>query len=125
MDIQLSILNTSDKPIYRQLYDQIAFSIVVGKLRGGYCLPPIRSVASALGISVISIKRAWDDLEKDGFITTMVGRGCFVSDLTDEERRQRRNALALDELRESFASLKQLELTKDELISLIRENYPF
>lgn len=123
MDLSLSILNTSDKPIYRQLYEQLAFQIVTGKLTGGAPLPPIRALASSLGISVISIKRAWEELERDGFIATMVGRGCFVTDLIEDERSRRRRDLALGELKTSFASLKKLEITKAELIALISENY--
>ena len=123
MELSLSILNTSDKPIYRQLYEQLAFQVVTGKLEGGYPLPPIRALASSLGISVISIKRAWEELERDGFIVTMVGRGCFVSELSDDERLKRRRELALSELKASFASLRKLELTKDELIALISDNY--
>lgn len=123
MEISLSILNTSDKPIYRQLYEQLAFQIVTGKLTGGTPLPPIRALASSLGISVISIKRAWEELERDGFIVTMVGRGCFVSELNEDERCERRLELALSELKASFASLKRLEITEDELIALITDNY--
>ncbi len=125
MEISLSILNTSDKPIYRQLYEQLAFQIVTGKLTGGTPLPPIRALASSLGISVISIKRAWEELERDGFIVTMIGRGCFVSELNETERCKRRLELALSELKASFASLKRLEITEDELIALITDNYEF
>lgn len=125
MEISLSILNTSDKPIYRQLYEQLAFQIVTGKLTGGTPLPPIRALASSLGISVISIKRAWEELERDGFIVTMIGRGCFVSELNETERCERRLELALSELKTSFASLKRLEITEDELIALITDNYEF
>ena len=123
MELSLSILNTSDKPIYRQLYEQLAFQIVTGKLTGGHPLPPIRALAASLGISVISIKRAWEELERDGFIVTMVGRGCFVADLSEYEQHERRSELALSELRSAFASLRHLGVTKAELIALISENY--
>lgn len=123
MELSLSILNTSDKPIYRQLYEQIAFQIVTGRLESGCCLPPIRTLAGSLGISVISIKRAWDDLERDGFIVTMVGRGCFIASFSVVELAERRRALALSALKESFGAFRQLEMSADELVSLIRENY--
>ncbi len=123
MELSLSILNTSDKPIYRQLYEQIAFQTVTGKLEGGYCLPPIRALANSLGISVISIKRAWEELERDGFIVSMVGRGCFIADLSLDERSRLRRELALAELKECFSALKRLELTLEELIELIDESY--
>ena len=123
MELSLAILNSSDKPIYRQLYEQLAFQFVTGKLTGGYPLPPIRALANNLGISVISIKRAWEELERDGFIVTMVGRGCFVSELDEEERSARRKELALGELQPALASLQRLALTKEELIALVSENY--
>ena len=123
MEVQLSVLNTSSTPIYRQLYDQIAFQVIRGDLTGGFCLPPIRTVAAQLGISVISIKRAWEDLERDGYIHTMVGRGCFIADLSYDERMEKRSLLALGQLHESAAVYRQLGMNADEVISLVRENY--
>lgn len=123
MEIQLTILNTSNTPIYRQLYDQIAFQVIRGELRGGYCLPPIRTVAAQLGISVISIKRAWEELERDGYIHTMVGRGCFVADLSYNERMEKRSGLALAQLNESSVVYRELGMTADELVALIKANY--
>lgn len=123
MELSLSILNTSDKPIYRQLYEQLAVQIVTGKLSGGYCLPPIRALADSLGISVISIKRAWEELERDGLIVTMVGRGCFVADMAREELIERRRELALSALAPGIGALRSLGMTREELIELIKESY--
>lgn len=123
MELQLSILNNSDTPIYRQLYDQIAFQVIRGELTGGYCLPPIRQVALQLGISVISIKRAWDELERDGIITTMVGRGCFIADLSIEELEEKRAALALEQLEKSAAVYRSLGMSAEDVIRLVKENY--
>ena len=121
MELKLSILDTSDTPIYRQLYDQVASQVIRGDLTGGYCLPPIRQIAADLGISVISIKRAWEELERDGFITTMVGRGCFIRTLSDYERDELRRTLALDRLRKSMPVYYSLGMSRDDLIRLIRE----
>ena len=123
MELQLAILNTSDTPLYKQLYDQVAFEVLRGELRGGYCLPPIRQLASALGISVISIKRAWEELERDGFITTNVGRGCFVRDLSLEERDALRLSLALSQLEKSAAVYRSLGMNAEDVVRLVREHY--
>lgn len=123
MELQLAILNTSSTPIYKQLYDQMAFQVIRGELEGGYCLPPIRQLATALGISVISIKRAWEDLERDGFITTNVGRGCFVRELSSEDRAELRLSLAVDQLAESKKVYRALGMTRDEVLALVREHY--
>ncbi len=123
MDFQLSILNTSDTPIYKQLYDQIAFQVIRGELAGGYCLPPIRALAGQLGVSVISIKRAWEELERDGYINTMVGRGCFVADLSYDERMQMREALALDKFSECAAVFRALGMGAEDVSKLVKDNY--
>lgn len=76
MDIVIS--NSNGKPIYEQIYDQIKDGILQGKLVENKPLPSIRSLAKDLKISVITTKRAYDELEKDGFIYTQAGRGSFI-----------------------------------------------
>ncbi len=123
MEVQLSVLNTSDTPIYKQLYDQIAFQVIRGELSGGYCLPPIRTLAGQLGVSVISIKRAWEELERDGYINTMVGRGCFVAYLSYDERMQKREALALEKFSECAAVFRALGMSREDALALVLKNY--
>ncbi len=76
MDIILS--NSSDEPIYRQIISQIKTQIMNGKLAAGDALPSMRALAQQLKISVITTKRAYEELEKDGFIENFSGKGCFV-----------------------------------------------
>ena len=78
MDIILS--NSSGKPIYEQIADQVREQILSGALRPGDALPSIRLLARELRISVITTKRAYEDLERDGFILTQQGRGSFVAE---------------------------------------------
>ena len=77
MDILIS--NSSGSPIYQQIYDQIMAAIHSGELREGDMLPSIRALAKDLRISVITTKRAYEDLEQGGYIYTAAGKGCFVS----------------------------------------------
>ena len=80
-EMDISISNTSEMPIYEQIYNQIKTQIMQGRLLEGEALPSIRSLAKDLRISVITTKRAYDELEKDGFIYTVLGKGCFVSNV--------------------------------------------
>ena len=77
MDIIIS--NASGRPIYEQIYVQIKNAVVSGELSAGDALPSIRALAKDLRISVITTKRAYDELEKDGYINTVAGKGCYVA----------------------------------------------
>ena len=77
MDIILS--HASDKPIYEQITSQVKRLIATGALAPGELLPSMRTLARDLRISVITTKRAYQELERDGFIETVAGKGCFVS----------------------------------------------
>lgn len=77
MDIIIN--NSSNKPIYEQITCQIKDKIVTGELTAGQALPSMRMLAKELRISVITTKRAYADLEQDGFIETVAGKGSFVA----------------------------------------------
>ncbi len=76
--MNLLISNTSDKPIYEQITSQIKNLIISGRLKEGDPLPSMRILAKELRISVITTKRAYEELEQAGFISTVVGKGSFV-----------------------------------------------
>ena len=77
MDILLS--NSSGKPIYQQIADQVKEQVCSGALTAGEALPSMRLLAKELRISVITTKRAYEELEREGFLTTVPGKGCFVA----------------------------------------------
>lgn len=77
--MNLFIDNKSGCPIYEQIYTQIKTHIISGELKEDEALPSIRNLAKDLRISVITTKRAYDELEKDGFIYTVAAKGCFVA----------------------------------------------
>ena len=77
MDIIIS--NSQSEPIYAQIENQIKAMIMQSKLKEGDALPSMRSLAKELRISLITTKRAYEDLERDGFIVTVAGKGCFVA----------------------------------------------
>ncbi|MBQ7978761.1 MAG: GntR family transcriptional regulator [Candidatus Methanomethylophilaceae archaeon] len=77
--MDLIISTSSGKPIYEQLKEQIKDKIISGELEPGYALPSMRDLAKVLKVSLITTKRAYQDLESEGFIITAVGKGSFVS----------------------------------------------
>ena len=77
--VDIIISNNSDKPIYEQISSQIKSQILSGALACGEKLPSIRALANGVGVSVITTKRAYSDLEAEGFIETVQGKGCFVA----------------------------------------------
>jgi len=113
--VDILISNASDKPIYEQITDQIKGLILSGALSAGDLLPSMRYLAKELRISVITTKRAYFDLERDGFIVTVTGKGTFVADknmdfLREEKLRQIDQHLqaAIDAARQTGIPLKEL-----------------
>lgn len=121
--MNVSISNTSEKPIYQQLFEQISAQILKGELEGGYCLPPIRQAAQELRVSVITVKKAWEELERSGLINTVTGKGCFVAEFTSDEMLQIRNEMVLKQMKIDISYYQSLGLTLDELIELLRKHY--
>ena len=119
MDLVLS--GSSPLPIYRQLFDQLCAQILDGRLKSGDALPPIRTVARELSISVIPVKRAWEALEAAGFIETFVGRGCFIAPMSVDKLLRLRHAMAADRLRDAAAYCRDLGLSLDDATALLAE----
>ena len=114
MDIILS--NTSGKPIYTQITDQVKEQIMTGALAPGEALPSMRLLARELRISVITTKRAYEDLERDGFLENVPGKGCFVAPQNREllreaqlRRVEERLTQAVEEARKGGLSLAELQ----------------
>ena len=78
--MEIIIRNTTNQPIYDQIASQLKARIIAGKLKPGEALPSIRALAKDLKISVITTKRAYDELEAAGFLYTVAGKGCFVAE---------------------------------------------
>lgn len=121
--MNVTISNTSEKPIYQQLFDQISAQIVNGELASGYCLPPIRQAALELGVSVITVKKAWEELERSGLINTVTGKGCFVASFSSDEMLRIRNDMIMKQLAVDTVYYKSFGLTLDEVIELLKKVY--
>lgn len=123
MDIIIS--NASGVPIYEQIVRQIKGLILSEELREGEALPSIRLLARDLRISVITTKRAYEELERDGFLTTVPGKGCFVAPQNRETRREavlcrveEHLAAAVEEARAGAVNLEELK----EMLTAIYED---
>lgn len=91
--MKIVISNTSENPLYQQIKDQIKDAILREELVEGDALPSIRSFANDLKVSVLTIRRVYDELEKEGFITSQVGIGTFVSTSNIELLRESKRRL--------------------------------
>jgi GntR family transcriptional regulator len=120
MDVVVS--PRSDKPIYTQIVEQISAQILRGDLPSGAALPAIRTVARQLEVSVITVKKAWEELERAGFIDAIVGKGSFVS-ARQGNLADRRDIVALDRLAKDLEFYRGLGLTCEEFITLVRSTY--
>ncbi len=121
--MNIIISNTSEDPIYQQIYDQICAQIIKGELESDTVLPPIRTVAKELRISVITVKRAWEELEHAGFIYTMAGKGCFVAPLHKNQLARKQISLAREKMEKDVAYYKTLGLCESDLIDLLKKAY--
>ena len=112
------VSNASDRPIYEQIYTQIKGGILRGECREGDPLPSIRALAKELRISVITTKRAFDDLERDGFIYSVQGKGSFVAAKNKEFVREECLRQAEQKLTEAVEAARQGGVTDEELNEL-------
>lgn len=121
--MNIAISNNSDKPIYQQLFEQISAQILKGELISGYSLPPIRQAATALRVSIITVKKAWEELERLGLIYTVTGKGCFVAELSSDEILQKRNDMIRKKMAIDTSYYKSFGLTIEEMIELLKDVY--
>ncbi|HEX2998960.1 MAG TPA: GntR family transcriptional regulator [Armatimonadota bacterium] len=121
MDIIIS--NSSQKPIYEQITVQIKSLILSGALREGDALPSMRMLARELRISVITTKRAYEDLERDGFIETVAGKGCFVAGRNLELLREEQLRRAEEFLQNAVNVARASGITLDELTEILKLIY--
>ncbi|CAM3485152.1 GntR family transcriptional regulator [Paenibacillus lupini] len=121
--MNVAISNSSDKPIYQQLFEQISAQILKGELESGYCLPPIRQAAQELRVSIITVKKAWEELERCGLINTVTGKGCFVAEFSPDEILQIRNETVLKQMVSDASYYKSFGLSIEEVVELLKKIY--
>lgn len=118
--MDILIRNTGEQPIYEQICRQIKDQILSGALAPGEMLPSIRALAKDLRISVITTKRAYDELESQGFLCTMAGKGSFVAQRNLELEREARLREIESHLRQAAELAAGCGLSESELTEMLR-----
>lgn len=123
--MRIIISNSSEDPIYEQIVKQIKNQIINGELTEQESLPSIRKLAGELGISVITTKRAYEELEREGFIDTVGGKGSFVASQNKEFLREKKMKVVEEKLTEAVSEARMLDIgvkdLKEMLTILYRE----
>jgi len=118
--MDIAINHDSDTPIYRQIVEQIGQQIIQNKIKANDILPSIRAIALDLKISVITTKKAYEELETMGLIYTISGKGCFVSEIIHEKVISVRNEMALKKIRKDLEFYKSMGMGIDDIILMIQ-----
>lgn len=117
--MKIIISNASDPPIYQQIKNQIKDAILRGELAEGELLPSIRALANDLHVSVLTTRRAYDELESEGFITTRAGKGSFVARENVELLLESKRHLVEVKLTEAWNTARSLGISKSELYAMM------
>ncbi|MFC6333814.1 GntR family transcriptional regulator [Paenibacillus septentrionalis] len=117
--MQIIISNHSNEPIYEQIYSQIKKQILMNELQPGQALPSMRQLAKELDISVITTKRAYEELERNGFIYSVVGKGSFVSEQNNEMIKERKMKVIEEQLLAAVQNSKEIGLSLSECLELL------
>ena len=121
--MKIIIKNSSPDPIYKQISDQLRGMIITGELKSGEALPSIRNLARDLRISVITTKRSYEDLEREGFLETVGGKGTFVAPQNREFIREQKLKIIEAKLSEAVDEARMLGLKKNELKEMLDALY--
>ncbi len=121
--MEIIISNNTSKPIYEQITSQFKQMIMSGELKAGESIPSMRSLAKSLHVSVISVQRAYEDLQKDGFIETTVGRGSFVSSFNKNFVQEEKQREIEEHLQKAVDLGKESGINLSKLIDLLKIFY--
>jgi GntR family transcriptional regulator len=117
--VRIIIANSSPDPIYEQITKQIKAQIISGELTEGEGLPSIRKLAKDLQISVITTKRAYDELEREGFTNTVSGKGTFIATQNQELLQEKKMKIVEEKLAEAVSEAKMLGIGLDQLKAML------
>jgi GntR family transcriptional regulator len=120
--IPLSLSMDDSKPMYRQIESQLKDFILAGQLPPGTKLPSVRALARQLTCGIITTRRAYQDLESEGFILTWQGKGTFVAEMTEEKISAYRRKAAVSALKEAYKAQLRTGIDKDELSEISEES---
>lgn len=119
INTNIIISNTSEKPLYQQIKEQIKDAVLKGELSDGDLLPSIRTFANDLHVSLLTVRRVYEELEQEGFAVTQAGRGTFVSMNNIELLRDAKRRLVEEDLQKAVHNAQLFGITKEELSDMI------
>ena len=117
--MKIIINNTSMVPVYEQLMDQIKQEIIDGSLKEGEALPSVRNLAGELKISALTVKKAYDKLEEEGFTVTVHGKGSYVAETDRQLAIEARKKAVEDDFAASVSKARSVGLTDDDIREMI------
>jgi GntR family transcriptional regulator len=115
----------SGKPVYLQLVDQIRYAAASGALRAGDALPTIRPLAEELRVNRNTIAKAYAELENQGVIETLPGKGCFVKENNSPFTKSVRNKLLITEIDEAVVTAHHLQVDREKFLALVKERLDY
>ncbi len=117
----ITLSNANPDPLYKQVKDQIVHAIVTGELKEDELLPSIRAMANELKISVITVKRAYADLENEGYIVTRPGLGSFVTPINKDNLREEKIGEIRERLKEIADEASRYYIRVDDIIKILKD----
>ena len=117
--MEIIISSNNSKPIYEQITSQIKAKIMSGELAAGQSIPSMRALAKAIHVSVITVQKAYEDLQRDGFIETTVGRGSFVSALNKDFMQEEQQRKAEEHLQAAADIGRANGISLEKLLELL------
>ena len=117
--MEIIISSNTSKPIYEQITSQIKAKIMSGELAAGQPIPSMRALAKAIHVSVITVQKAYEDLQRDGFIETTVGRGSFVSALNKDFMQEEQQRKAEEHLQAAADIGRANGISLEKLLELL------
>lgn len=121
--MHIIISNNSDKPIYEQIKESIKNQIIDGTLKAGEALPSMRVLAKELRISIITTKRAYEDLEREGYIESFTGKGTFVKGINRELLRENVIFEVQELLEQAINKARMANVSEEEILDIIKLIY--
>lgn len=117
--MEIFVSNKSNRPLYEQISAQMKAQIMSGELKAGDAVPSIRSLAKSLQISVLTVQKAYDLLQADGFIETTAGKGCYVSAQNQDFYLEEQQKKIEEHFNEAIEIARTSGISLDKLIDLL------
>lgn len=117
--MEIIISSNTSKPIYEQITSQVKAMIMSGELQTGDAIPSMRSLAKSIHVSVITVQKAYEDLQRDGFIETTVGRGSFVSAQNKDFYQEEQQRQIEDHLQEAADIARSSGISLSKMVELL------